>query len=225
MKRLPQIYRPAALMTLLLAAVIVAGAALIVSCSHSGQDPNVVAASEGPPLAARVDQLDGTVGIAPPTPNQNQGGSQAAIGWTQATVNTPVSVGSRIYSRENSKVGIAFSGRNYARLNPNTSLDVLSLNQRRTQLALREGSCVFSVGALAHDELFEVGTPDGAIDFTEPGLYQVGIDDTGSVLASCLSGGARVVRDSGHCEITKGQLLTLAAVAASDAVVSQLSPT
>jgi DNA segregation ATPase FtsK/SpoIIIE-like protein len=175
--------------------------------------------------------LDGTAGIAaPPTTNQTPSTNQtpdaspANVGWNQASVNTPVSVGSRVYARENSKVGIAFSGRNYARLNPNTGLDVLTLNQRRTQLALREGSCVFSVGALAKDELFEVGTPNGAVDFTEPGLYQVGIDDGGSVLVSCLSGGARVVRDSGQCEVTKGQLLTLAALAASDAVVSELSP-
>jgi hypothetical protein len=215
-------------MKLLLGAVIVAGASLIISCSHSSQDQNTVAASatEGPPLAARVDQLDGTAGIAaPPSTSQSPSQSPANVGWNQASVNTPVSVGSRIYARENSKVGIAFSGRNYARLNPNTGLDVLTLNQRRTQLALREGSCIFSVGALANNELFEVGTPSGAVDFTEPGLYQVGIDDGGSVLVSCLSGGARVVRDSGQCEITKGQLLTLAAVAASDAVVSQLAPT
>src|SRR5262245_38709765 len=225
MKRLPKIHRPPALMMLLLAAVIIAGAALIISCSHSSQDPNVVAASEGPPLAARVDQLDGTVGIAPPAPSQGQEGQQSHAGWIQGSVNAPVSVGSRIYARENSKVGVAFSGRNYVRLNPNTSLDVLSLSQRRTQLALREGSCIFSVGAIAHDELYEVGTPDGAIDFTEPGLYQVGIDDGGGALVSCLSGRAHFVGVEGAGEITKGQLLTLAAAGAAEAIVSQLSPT
>src|SRR5262245_59684796 len=194
-------------MTLLIGSVIIAAAVCIIACSHTNQGSSTVAASDGPPLAARVDQLDGTAGIAPPTPGQDKNGSQPGIGWTQASVNAPVSVGSRIYARENSKVGIAFSGRNYARLNPSTSVDVLSLNQRRTQLALREGSCIFSVGALAHDELYEVGTPDGAIDFTEPGLYQVGIDDGGGALVSCLSGRAHLVGVEGAGEITKGQLL------------------
>jgi hypothetical protein len=228
MKRTPGMHRPAALTVTLLGAVIIAGAALVISCSHPNSDPNTVAAAEGPPLAARVDQLDGTAGLAPAEPAQPAQGQtepQNNIGWTKASVNAPVSVGSRIYAKENSKVGIAFSGRNYARLNPNTSLDVLSLAQRRTQLALREGSCVFSVGALAHDELFEVGTPGGAIDFTEPGLYQVGIDDSGNSIVSCLSGRAQVVGLSGSGECTKGQLLTLAAVEASEAIVSQLSPT
>jgi hypothetical protein len=224
MKKAKRIHRPGVGMMLLLGAVIVTGAALITSCSHSNQDPNAVAADTGPPLAARVDQLDGTVGIVPPAPTQGQSEPQTNIGWTQASVNTPVSVGSRVYVKENSKAGIAFSGRNYARLNPNTSLDVLALAQRRTQLALRQGSCEFSVGALAPDELFEVGTPDGAVDFTQPGLYQVGIDDGGGVLVSCLSGTARVVDTGGACEVSKGQLVTLAAAAASEAIVSQLSP-
>jgi hypothetical protein len=222
-------HRPAALIVVLLGAIIIAGAAFVISCSHSGQDPNTVAANEGPPLAARVDQLDGTAGIAAPSPTpaptQGQTGPQTESGWTKAGVNTPVSVGSRLYTRESSKLGIAFSGRNYARLNQNTSLDVLSLSQRRTQLALRDGSCIFSVGALAPEELFEVGTPNGAIDFTQPGLYQVGIDDGGNALVSCLSGTAQVVGLGGSGEVTKGQLLTLAAAAASEAIVSQLAPT
>src|SRR5215471_16249363 len=157
MKKSLRFKGPATLTNLLFGAVIVAAATLIISCSHSSQDQNTVSASanEGPPLAARVDQLDGTAGIAAPpstnqTPNQTPNGSPSNVGWNQASVNTPVSVGSRIYARENSKLGIAFSGRNYARLNPNTGLDVLTLNQRRTQLALREGSCLFSVGALAN---------------------------------------------------------------------------
>jgi hypothetical protein len=215
--------RPAALIAVLLGAVIAAGAAFVVSCSHSNSDQNKIAADEGPPLAARVDQLDGTAGVAAATTNDQA--QPQTTSWTQASVNSPVSVGSRIYARQNSKVGVAFSGRNYARLNPNSSLDVLSLAQRRTQLALRQGSCVFSVGALAHDELFECATPNGAIDFTEPGLYQVGIDDNGNALVSCLSGSAQVVGLAGSGEITKGQLLTLAAAAASEAIISRLSPT
>src|SRR5262249_44699592 len=79
-------------------------------------------------------------------------------------------------------------------------------------------------GALAPDELFEVATPNGAVDFTEPGLYQVGIDDRGQTLVSVLSGLARVVGLAGSGEVSKGQLLTLAAAEAAQALVSQMSP-
>ena len=41
--------------------------------------------------------------------------------WTAAAPNQPFSVGDRIYTRENSRTSLAFSGRNFARLDPNTA--------------------------------------------------------------------------------------------------------
>src|SRR4029077_18011931 len=90
--------------------------------------------------------------------------------WITATQNQPFSVGDRIYTRDNSHASLAFTGRNFARLNPNTSLDVIALEDRRTQLALRDGSAIFDVGYLEPNELFEVATPYGAVDFDQPGL-------------------------------------------------------
>src|SRR4030095_13894680 len=108
--------------------------------------------------------------------------------WTSATANQPFSEGDRIYTRDRSRASLAFSGRNFARLDPNTSLDIVSLGDRRTQLALRAGSAMFDVGYLQPNELFEVATPNGAIDFAQPGLYNVGFDRNGGVLVSVLSG-------------------------------------
>jgi hypothetical protein len=48
----------------------------------------------------------------------------------------------------------------------------------RTQLALRDGSALFDVGALAPGQLFEVATPFGAVDLDQPGLYEVGYSAT-----------------------------------------------
>jgi hypothetical protein len=130
-------------------------------------------------------------------------------------------VGDRIYTRENSHASLAFSGRNFARLNPNTSLDVLTLDPQRTQLALRDGSAVFDVGYLDRGNLFEVATPYGAVDFQEPGLYNVGIDN-GQVLVSVLSGLAQVVGLGGSGQISKGEMLTLIGQTAADVVLSRL---
>jgi hypothetical protein len=174
------------------------------------------------PLAARVDRLDGEVGIDRQTDPQDSNQDQSKTDWAKASVNTPVSVGSRVYVKDKSHAAIAFSGRNYARLNPRTSLDVLSLSQRRTQLALRDGSGIFDVGALAPGELFEVATPNGAVDFQQPGLYQVGIDDRGSTLVSVLSGIAQVIGLAGSGQVGRGQLLTFGGDDGSEAYVSQL---
>ena len=172
------------------------------------------------PNAARIQRVEGDVALSN---GQDNGAADAGSDqWIAATANQPFSVGDRIYTRENSHASLAFTGRNFARLNPNTSLDVLTLNDRRTQLALRDGSAIFDVGYLGREDLFEVATPYGAVDFQQPGLYNVGIDN-GQVLVSVLSGLAQVVGLGGSGQISKGEMLTLLGQTAADVVLSQLN--
>jgi hypothetical protein len=248
-----------------LIAVIGASAAVLLATrtqSKIESDPLV-------PLAARIDKIDGTVGIdnqlsdqtgnqtessqgqqpaanAGPGSADDQGasGTVAASGvgsavgaapgvqpstntdWIAPSVNTPLSVGQRVYVHDRSHAGLAFSGRNYVRLNPNTELDVLSLAERRTQLALREGSGIFDIGALAPGELCEVDTPYGAVDFDQPGLYQVGIEDD-DAMVTVLSGQAQVVGVDGTGQCNRGQELTLTGAAdqaADQAYVADVAP-
>ena len=175
------------------------------------------ASAEALPDAARIQRVEGEVAL-----NNSDAGNTQTEDWIRATENQPFSVGDRIYTRDNSRAGLAFTGRNFARLNPNTSLDVLSLDDRRTQLALRDGSAIFDVGYLNSGDLFEVATPYGAVDFEQPGLYNVGIDK-GQVLVSVLSGLAQVVGLGGSGRISKGELLTLAGTTAANVVLSQLN--
>src|SRR5918994_709920 len=101
------------------------------------------------PYAARIQRLDGEVAFSDGLAN-----SDANSEWVAATPNQPFSVGDRIYTRDNARTSLAFSGRNFARLDPNTSLDVVSFADRRTQLALRDGSAFFDVGHLDSGEVF-----------------------------------------------------------------------
>ena len=192
---------------------LIAGFAVSVWMKH---EP--AASAEEQPYAARIQRVDGDVAFSDSLPN-----ADANAQWTAATVNQPFSVGDRIYTRDNSRTSLAFSGRNFARLGPNTSLDVVSLGDRRTQLALRDGSAMFDVGYLAPNELFEVATPQGAINFDQPGLYNVGFDNNGGVLVSVLSGLARVVGLGGSGQINKGEMLTLLGQTAAEVVMSRLN--
>lgn len=167
--------------------------------------------------AARVERVDGAVGVG-----RNATGEEDTGQWLEATQNMPVSVGDRIYARDNSSASVAFTGRNFARLNPDTSLDVMYLAPDRTQVALRDGSAIFDVGALAPDQLFEVATPFGAVDFDQPGLYQVGYNEDGNAYVSVLSGLARVVGLAGSGQVGKGEMLTLLGQTAADLVLSRL---
>ena len=174
--------------------------------------------AEALPNTARIQRVDGEVAFS-----DNRANANANQDWTAATANQPFSEGDRIYTRENSHTSLAFSGRNFARLDPNTSLDCVSLGDRRTQLALRDGSAMFDVGYLQPDELFEVATPNGAVDFTQPGLYNVGFDRNGGVLVSVLSGLAQVTGLGGTGQINKGEMLTLLGQAASQLALSRLN--
>ena len=113
------------------------------------------------PYAARIQRVDGEVAFSDGLAN-----GDANAEWIAATANQPFSVGDRIYTRDNGRTSLAFSGRNFARLSPNTSLDVVSLGDRRTQLALRDGSAMFDLGYLQPNELFEVATPKPAMSAT-----------------------------------------------------------
>jgi hypothetical protein len=175
------------------------------------------AKAQAAPSAARVERVDGQVALS-----RRLGSPEANQQYVEITQNTPVSVGDRIYTRGKSRAGIAFTGRNFARLDDNTSLDVLDLSHGRTQLALRDGSAIFNVGEIGDNELFEVATPYGAIDLEQPGLYEIGIDDNGSTIVSVLSGLAQVVGLAGSGQINKGEMLTLLGQTADDIALSRL---
>lgn len=168
--------------------------------------------------AARIERVDGTVGI-----DHNVGNGSDAQ-FVQATTNTPVAAGDRIYARDNARTSVAFTGRNFARLNPRTALDVMYLTGDRTQLALRDGSALFDVGEIPSGGLFEVATPQCAYDFDQPGLYEVGINDNGSTYVSVLNGVARAVGVAGTGEVSRGEMLTIAGQSAADIVMSRLDP-
>jgi hypothetical protein len=169
--------------------------------------------------AARVERVEGEVAI------NNSLTDESNSEWIAATPNTPVAAGDRIYTRDNSRASIAFTGRNFARMNDGSALDVLSLSNRRTQLALRDGSALFDVGYLEPGELFEVATPYGAVDLNQPGLYEVGLNDNGGAWISVLSGLAQVVGLAGSGQISKGEMLTLLGQTAAQVALSRLDPT
>src|ERR1041384_4834390 len=192
--------------------VAVSGVAYLVT-----RGSNAEADTSVQPVAARIDQVDGSVGLARTYADNEQ------PDWTEATVNTPVSIGDRIYARSGAHASIALTGHDSVRLNPEAALDVLGLADRRTQLALRSGSAIFDVGALASDELYEVATPCGAVDFTQAGLYQIGIE-SGNAVVSVLNGQARIVSADGSGDIAKGQVYTLQCAAPEQAEVSTIAP-
>src|SRR5437667_2670251 len=196
--------------------IIIAGAIIAAVAALLFTRYERTASAKEMPQAARIERVDGQVGL-----NRSLDQSQNAQ-WVEATANTPISGGDRVITRDNSRTDIAFTGRNFATLQANTSLDVLELSNQKNQLALREGSALFDVGALPSGQLFEVATPCGAVDVKQAGLYQVAIDDQGNAVANTLNGLAEVVGQNGSGEIQKGESLTLSCQSGQGAVLSRI---
>jgi hypothetical protein len=196
-----------------LAGIIVASIIYFVSRSSPKADDTLAL------RAARIERVDGNVGIARPETKEDATESD----WEEASRNAPLTTGDRIYAREGSRAAVAFTGRNYARLDSGSALDVLTLADRRTQLALHNGSAIFDIGELEDGELFEVATPNGAFGFDEPGLYQLGIGDDGNTWISVLSGLAQVIGVEGSGQISQGEILTLVGQTASQVLLSRFS--
>lgn len=166
--------------------------------------------------AARIERVDGQVSL-------NHGLDGSANGqWVDGVVNTPISIGDRVVTRDNSRTEIAFTGRNSATLEANTSLDVLELADQRTQVALRNGSAMFEIGELESGELFEIATPCGAVDLKEPGLYQIAVDENRHETATTLKGRAELVGKAGAGVIEKGNTLSIPCQGDSAAVLSRV---
>ncbi len=177
------------------------------------------------PNAARIERVEGQVGVSQSAQNSDATNSQ----WVTATQNMPVTVGDRIYTKQNSRTQIGFTGRNVATMDANTSLDVLDLSEGHTQVALREGSALFDVGSIGSNDLFEVATPCGAVDLEKPGLYQIAINENGNAVATAFSGEAQLAGQSGSGTIQKGEYLSIPcqgqAQGNGQAVISRVEPT
>src|ERR1044071_223303 len=83
------------------------------------------------PRAARVERVDGEVGLS----RNLDANMDDESNWVELTPNTPLTTGDRVYVRDDSNASVAFTGRNYATVYPDSALDVVSLDDRRTQLA------------------------------------------------------------------------------------------
>ena len=197
-------------------AIVVAVAAGVGVWLYQRHSQNAEAAAL--PDAARIERVDGQVALT----NSVNSSDLSSAQWRSAGMNEPFSVGDRIYTRENAHASLAFNSRNHARMYPNTALDAIALTDDRTQLALRDGAAMFDVGYLPSGGLYEVGTPYGAVDFNQPGLYYVDVS-RGNAMVSVLSGLAQVVGLAGSGQINKGEMLTLIGATAGQALLSRLN--
>lgn len=98
--------------------------------------------------------------------------------WVDAVLNYPVTTGDSLWVDRGGRAELQI-GTTAVRLAPFTQASVLTLDDRRLQLRLSEGSIATRVRSLADDESIEIDTPNGSIDLLRPGFYRIDVDQSG----------------------------------------------
>jgi hypothetical protein len=142
--------------------------------------------------AARLGYLSGTVSFAPAGQSD----------WVQATFNRPVTTGDRLWIDANSRAELQVGGA-AIRVGASTSVAVLNLDDRMTQLQLSQGTLKLRVRGLRLDQSFEVDTPNLAFTLRRPGEYRVDVDPNGDSTAVMVqSGEAEVYGNTASYAVT-----------------------
>jgi hypothetical protein len=119
-------------------------------------------AADPPSRVARLGYTSGEVSFSPAGEED----------WVRATLNRPLGTGDRLWSEARGRAEIQVGGATI-RMDANTGLSVLNLDDRIVQLQLTQGVLNVRVRRLERDQAFEVDTPHLAFVLRQPGEYRI----------------------------------------------------
>lgn len=156
--------------------VIAAGA------SHAQSASADAAAGDPPDRVARLAYLAGDVGFLP----------AGADDWSAASVNRPLTRGDRLTASRDARAELELDHASL-RLDRDTDVGVLQLDDHLAQLELTRGTLNLSVRSLDPDESYEIDTPNVALVVSSPGVFRIDVDDrAGTTEITALDGQATV---------------------------------
>ncbi len=169
---------------------VAAGMALVITltvlvmagCAHLGSVsvPPPPQDVDPPGRVARLSFVEGPVSFQP-----------AGIDdWVTAELNRPLTSGDQLWSASGSRAELDL-GSAAVRLDGNTSLGVLDLDDEAAQLRLTDGRLVVRLRRLDENETFEIDPPHAAITLLRAGEYRLEVH-TDATLVTVQSGDTEV---------------------------------
>ncbi len=128
---------------------------VVAHTAYSQEDP--------PDRVARLNYIQGAVSYLP------SGGSQDD--WVGAVLNRPLTTGDRLWADANSRAELHI-GPNAIRIDSNTGISFLNLDDANVQIRLSDGSMIVRLRQLDPDNTFEVDMPNLAFPVRRPGDYR-----------------------------------------------------
>ena len=159
-----------------------------------------VAYADPPARIGRLNYVSGTVSIA---------SAEAPDQWIQAVLNRPLTSGDRLWADNDSRAELHV-GPTAVRMGPQTSFDVLNLDDRTMQLRLGQGSINLRARQLSPDETIEIATPTAAVIIRRPGSYRVSADPHTDVSRVTVNfGQAEIVTPAQTFTVPSGQIAVI----------------
>ena len=150
-------------------------------------------AIDPPGRVARLNLIEGPVSFAP-APSGDENDNSA---WTQAQLNRPLTAGDRLWTDQRARSELHI-GSTTVRMNAQTSLDFLALDDNTTQLRLAQGTANLRVRNMYPGQRLEVDTPNLAFVVSQPGDYRLDVNPaTNTTRVVSQSGAGVIYGDSG----------------------------
>jgi hypothetical protein len=170
--------------------------------------------ADPPARVARLGEAEGSVSFAPAGDNE----------WTDAKRNRPLTRGDRLWTDRGTRAEMQV-GSSAIRLDGQTRMDIVALDDQSTQVSVTQGSVFVHVRGLAEGENFEVDTPNLAYRAAYPGDYRIDVDGAqGTTRVTIHSGTGAVFGERGQTlQLGGGQQVTFRSRTLTQ-VASQESP-
>ena len=146
----------------------------------------------------RISLLEGDVQVR----------SAGASDWIPASVNFPVLEGDSIWAPEGGRIEIQLRNGTAIRLNEQTAVDVLRVEQGTTQLYVSSGR-VFVNFRGARRDLLQIDTPVSSVRAYDKGIFRVDVSDDGGTDVSVYRGVVYAEGRGGKNRVTANRMLSL----------------
>ena len=146
----------------------------------------VVSAQQDPPSrVARLNYINGNVSMEP----------AGVDDWAPAELNRPFTIGDYLYADQGGQAELHLDVA-VIRMSSQTSFGFLNLDDRTVQIKLTEGDLSVTVRHFDSNQVFEVDTPNAAVNLLRDGVYRFRVDPNGTM--------SFVVVHEGQAEVTGG---------------------
>jgi uncharacterized protein DUF6600/FecR-like protein len=145
-----------------------------------------IVVADPPARVARINYLQGPVSL--------QRGDLGA--WDQAVINYPMVANDSLWTDDHARAELHI-GSTALRLDDQTSISFLNLNDQAVQIRLAKGVVELHLNRLDPAESYEIDTPCASASLSQTGDYRLEVDEAGD---------ATIITRRGQAEVTVGDL-------------------